>query len=411
MLKNGTNMAELFAVLKTFSTKTSSILSGGLSHVNVTFSFRKKVFTGWKVRTVGIARNTPVYRLKGCRYTTFLDALDALYKSTRLFDMDYGVDTGEPDGILCYQDTDPVRKDRKIVSYWYDITPGIPYVLEERQPKFKVICLELTEWEYSQMMETKLAFRHGGIFYPITKAAARSVSVKLNTATLFKDEDEIPLGGALQLAAKYAKMNYLNVLYRSHTDRVRPVLAVSGMEFVHIPLNEYFRKAAERLPGIYDTKRWQVSDDWASADFRLSELGDDAYIRIEGGDLPGKTLRVSAIAYISGCDIPLKENRVSHTGTYDDSMYDALFEGIIDAAREYALMRKEHISFRCPELTAIKEVLGKKRSKKIDFYTLENLKGDKWEVIEKVVKETYTVLGEDQNGRLRNAYAALIKGA
>lgn len=42
MLKNGTNMAELFAVLKTFSTKTSSILSGGLSHVNVTFSFRKK---------------------------------------------------------------------------------------------------------------------------------------------------------------------------------------------------------------------------------------------------------------------------------------------------------------------------------------------------------------------------------
>ena len=55
--------------------------------------------------------------------------------------------------------------------------------------------------------------------------------------------------------------------------------------------------------------------------------------------------------------------------------------------------------------------MGKKRSKKIDFYTLENLKGDKWEVIEKVVKETYTVLGEDQNGRLRNAYAALIKGA
>ena len=295
MQKKGTGLDELYETLKQFNTKSKSILPAGNSKTVVTFNFRNHDYIGWNIACTG--DENPINKLKGKRYDRFLMALKALYKTTSLFEI------RNNDSVLCYRDTEPERENGRIVSHWFDLSPAFPYVIGmDGQPKFNVLRLALNDWEYSRMMETRLAFSHNGIYYPLLKTSLHSVGSRLDCSAAFKQLDACPLGGALLLAEKFAQVNALVVQYRDSTERVRPVLSVSGRDFVHVPLTEYFQKAIANIPGIYDMVHWEVTDDGALADFRLIGSGDDTFIRIEGGDLPGKTMRVSACVCLAGAE-------------------------------------------------------------------------------------------------------------
>ena len=299
MQKRGIGLDDLYETLKQFNTKSKSILPAGNSKAVVTFNFRDHDYMGWNIACMG--EDSPINKLKGKRYDRFLMALKALYKTTTLFEI------RNNDSVLCYRDTEPERENGKIVSNWFELSPAFPYVIGmDGQPKFKVLRLPLNDWEYSRMMETRLAFSHNGICYPLLKTSLHSVGSRRGGTAAFKQLDACPLGGALLIAEKFAQVNALAVQYRESTERVRPVLSVSGRDFTHVPLTDFFQKAVANIPGIYDMVHWEVTDDGALADFKLVEFDDDTFIRIEGGDLPGKTMRVSACVRLAGAEIPLK---------------------------------------------------------------------------------------------------------
>lgn len=401
MQKTGTGLDELYETLKQFNTKSKSILPAGNSKAVVTFNFRGHDYVGWDITSKG--EETPLNKLKGKRYDRFLLALKALYKTTSLFEM------RNNDSVLCYRDTEPEREDGKIVSNWFDLSPGFPYVIGmDGQPKFKVLRLVLNDWEYSRMMETRLAFSHNGIYYPLLKTSLHSVGSRLDCSAAFKQTGTCPLGGALLIAEKFAQVNALIVQYRESTERVRPVLSVSGRDFTHVPLTEFFQKATANIPGIYDMVRWEVTDDGALADFRLVEFDDDTFIRIEGGDLPGKTMRVSAYARLAGVEIPLKTNKLAHIGTVTDGMYHDLFQGIMEAIRDYQLSRKRHYTAACPDLSTVRRAIGKKRYKSLGLSEQEAKKGDNWALVEDVIRKTNGTVRGRQKEILQAAYTELV---
>ena len=209
------------------------------------------------------------------------------------------------------------------------------------------------------MMETRLAFSHNGIYYPLLKTSLHSVGSRLDCSAAFKQLDACPLGGALLLAEKFAQVNALVVQYRDSTERVRPVLSVSGRDLYMCRLRNISRKAIANIPGIYDMVHWEVTDDGALADFRLIGSGDDTFIRIEGGDLPGKTMRVSACVCLAGAEIPLKTNKLAHIGTVTNDMYHALFDGIMESVSNYKLSRNRHYISGCPDLSRSGKPLGR----------------------------------------------------
>ena len=54
-------------------------------------------------------------------------------------------------------------------------------------------------------------------------------------------------------------------------------------------------------------------------------------IKIEGGDLPGISMRVSAVLLYHGLEFPLRTNRMSHKGELAEKQYKELFYGIYQA--------------------------------------------------------------------------------
>ena len=404
MQKRGTGLDVLYETLKQFNTKSKSILPAGNSKAVVTFNFRGHDYMGWNIACTG--EENPIHKLNGKRYDRFLIALKALYKTTTLFEI------RNNDSVLCYRDTEPERDNGKIVSHWFDLSPAFPYVIGmDGQPKFKVLRLALNDWEYSRMMETRMAFSHNGIYYPLLKTSLHSVGSRLDCSAAFKQLDACPLGGALLLAEKFAQVNALVVQYRDSTERVRPVLSVSGRDFVHVPLTEYFQKAIANIPGIYDMVKWEVTDDGALADFRLVGSGDDTFIRIEGGDLPGKTMRVSACVRLAGAVIPLKTNKLAHIGTVTDDMYHALFNGIMESVSNYMLSRSRHYISGCPDLSAVRKAIGKKRYRALHLSELETAKGDNWELVETVIRKTNGTVRGRQREILQAAYTELVREA
>lgn len=400
MQKTGIGLDELLDTLKQFNTKSKSILPGGNSQVGVTFRFRDHDYTGWKI-TCNNEEN-PLNKLKGKRYDRFLMAIKALYKTTSLFEM------RNNDSVLCYRDTEPERERGKIVSNWFDLSPGFPYVIGmDGQPKFKVVRLVLNDWEYSRMMETRLAFSHNGVYYPLLKTSLHSVGTRLDCSAAFKQLDACPLGGALLLAEKFGQASSLSVQYRDCTDRVRPILSVSGRDFTHVPLDEFFQKAMANIPGIYNMIHWEVSDDGASADFKILEFDDEVFLRIEGGDLPGKTMRVSSYARLAGAEVRLMTNKLAHSGTITDDMYSDLFDGIMESIRDYKEMRKRHRKMHCPDLSIVKKAIGKKRFKALNLESLVNAEDDNWKLLEEIIQKTNGAVKGRQNEILQTAYTQL----
>lgn len=150
---------------------------------------------------------------------------------------------GEPCFVLCHASTEPVRASKNILSYWYCLpTDGAFYIGRDMQPKFDIIELSLNDWEFSQMMQTKLAFMYEDMIYPITLNAVSSIGSLMDCNSAFKKIDDCQLGSAILLSEKLSYMQNLQFVYRESSSKVRPLMAIAGGTYVHIPLDEFFRK-------------------------------------------------------------------------------------------------------------------------------------------------------------------------
>ena len=144
----------------------------------------------------------------------------------------------------------------------------------------------------------------------------------------------------------------------------------------------------------------------ATAYFSVHGYKKDLLVKIEGGDLPGKSVRVSAVLMYHGYEIPLKTNRIFHKGTITDEQYKNLFDGIYDAFDLYLEKREDIV--HCPDLSNVKVCLGKKRCNKIDFQALSNLYDKRDIVVKKIIDATCVKLNPRQDEDLKRSYGAMF---
>ena len=116
------------------------------------------------------------------------------------------------------------------------------------------------------MMQTKLAIMYEDIVYPITMSAISSVGSLMDCNSAFKRIDDCQLGSAILLTEKLAYMNKVQLVYRESSSKIRPLMAVAGGTYVHIPLNEFFRKIHDKISErhLFKAERWSITDSGAS---------------------------------------------------------------------------------------------------------------------------------------------------
>lgn len=398
-IKNGNTMEGFEQELQKINSSSCSIINKRKGKVNIFLQFDNNQMCQWVIEKVPSMLQGPKIK-NGKKYDTFLTTLHDFYKENNILDSETN------DAVLCYRDTEKTRIKGKIVSNWFQLDLGVPYQLINGQPKFEVIRLELTEWEYEKMMETRLAFTHDDIIYPILNVAIHSVGTKLDCTVAFKSIDTCPLGAALLIAEKFSNLKCLQIIYRECTDKIRPILSVGGDSFQHIPITEFFSNVISNFPGIYYLEKWYVTCMDATAYFSVHGYKKDLLVKIEGGDLPGKSVRVSAVLMYHGYEIPLKTNRIFHKGTITDEQYKNLFDGIYDAFDLYLEKREDIV--HCPDLSNVKVCLGKKRCNKIDFQALSNLYDKRDIVVKKIIDATCVKLNPRQDEDLKRSYGAMF---
>lgn len=398
-IKYGNTIEEFNTELQKLTSKSCSVISKGKNEISISMQFDNKELEKWTIKRSTNGLQLPKKKV-GKKYDTFLNALQDFYKVNNI------MDAQSSDTVLCYRDTEENRYNGKIVSNWFQLDLGIPYELINGQPHFNTIRLELSEWEYEKMMETRLAFMHDDVIYPILTVAIHSVGTYLDCSVAFRTIDTCPLGSALLMAEKFSNLKTLQVIYRECTERICPVLSVGGKDFIHVPITEFFNKAIANIPGLYYLEKWYVTDMDACAYFSVHGYDKNLVIKIEGGDLPGKSMRVSAVLLYKGKEFPLKTNRLSHKGELTDEQYSDLFCDIYQTFDRY--MKKKEEQIICPNLSKIKTCLGKKRSQNVDFDFLDTLSGRRDDVIKTIIDYSYTELKKRQKEELEQFIGSLF---
>lgn len=349
---------------------------------------------------------------RGTSFHNFQEAVSALDKGAYMSPGD-----GEPCFVLCHASTEPVRASKNILSYWYCLpTDGAFYIGRDMQPKFDIIELSLNDWEFSQMMQTKLAFMYEDMIYPITLNAVSSIGSLMDCNSAFKKIDDCQLGSAILLSEKLSYMQNLQFVYRESSSKVRPLMAIAGGTYVHIPLDEFFRKINDKISEkhLFKTECWSIADSGASLEMRF--LPDESMgLLIKASDLPGQAMSVTAFALAGGCKVALLTNTVEHRGKLVRESIDGLYDGIEDAFAVYQQARETLQDSECiysPDLlTAISKIIGKKRMKKsLDAGKLpkEVVKMNAWKLYETLVSGTYYPFIGKQCNDLMKAYKSLL---
>ena len=398
-IKYGNTIEEFNTELQKLNSKSCAVISKAKSEINISMQFDNKELEKWTIKRSTNGLQLPKKK-NGKRYDTFLNALQDFYKVNHI------MDAQSNDTVLCYRDTEKSKYMEKVVSNWFQLDLGFPYELVDGQPHFDVLRLELSEWEYERMMETRIAFMHDDIIYPISNVAIHSVGTYLDCSVAFRGIDTCPLGAAILMAEKFSNLKNLQIIYRECTDKIRPILSVGGRDFVHIPITEFFNKAIANIPGLYTLEKWYLTDMDACAYFSVYGYDKNLVIKIEGSDLPGKSMRVSAVLLYQGLEFPLRTNRMSHKGEFTEEQYKELFSGIYQAFDCYKAKRNDVIS--CPDLSKIELCLGKKRCKDIDFNALYSLYGTRDEVVKKIIDTTYVELKHRQKEILEQFIGSLF---
>ena len=410
MLNHGKDVSELLEQLGLLTTNNKSVLKDSEQLI-----LECKVGEGirsWTVKKGGCVLPDGTTIQRGTSFHKFQEAVSNLDKAAFM-----SPGNGESCFVLCHASTTPVRVGKNIISYWYCLpTDGAFYIGPDMQPKFDIIELSFNDWEFSQMMQTKLAFMYEEMIYPITLSAVNSVGSLMDCNSAFKRIDDCQLGSAILLSEKISYMQNLQFVYRESSSKVRPLMALAGGTYVHIPLDEFFRKINDKISEkhLFKAERWTIGDSGATLEMRF--LPDESLgLLIKASDLPGQAMSVTAFALVDGCKVALLTNTVEHRGKLVRESIDGLYNGIEEAFAVYRQTRQTLYASECifsPDLLiTISKIIGKKRmNKSLEAGKIpkEVTKMNAWKLYKTLVSGTYYPFSGKQCNDLMKAYKSLM---
>lgn len=399
MLRKGNSLDELINTLADVQTK-NVFLPNAKSSVDIRIEYRGDTLLGWKLNTKNGSGGTVIDAKQGKRYSGLITTIQKLDQVETLFK------ANEDDAILCLRNIEKIT-DQYTVSYWFAIDPGVPFTLDaDGQPKFRIMQFKLKKWEHERMMETKIAFLHDGILYPIMQSAVHNIGSLLGCSSILSVSDDYQLGPALILAERFSRTVGLNFCYRKSSEVVRPVVAIYGKTFKMMNLLEFFQQINAYMPGVYTLCKWEATDLLVTAWYQSME-DSSIQIKVKAGDLPGQCIAVSAVQHIGIAEIPILTNRMSHKIDLSEELYSSLFSGIGDAISCWKCMELS-AGYQPKMLNGIFRILGKKRAAAVKTSKIGSFEG--WDLVKEIINRTYcSQLGTRQQEALMEEYAKIIR--
>lgn len=409
-MRVGIEEKELFEVLSDLdeTTNVDSVLNTR-QKVVITAERKNGHLSNWSLMEDMDGYSGSVPYTKGVGYRTLEAALSSIDKEESF---------NESINVLCYLSTEPAKSwDGKIVSKWFNVSPGVPFDIKDGKPDFQTITLELKESDYKVMMESRLALYNefSGDIYPIRKMAFSSIGKLMDCAASFKYLAEIPLGSALLIAERLSTVRNLKFLYRYRSENVKPLIAIAGTRYVKYSQLDFFKKALDFVSSktICHIERWAVSDELTTINVVLDgTAGYSIYLKIQTSDIPGTSISVSAYAKIGRGSLLLLKNSSYHWSSFEENggvktLFNGMFETIDEFKENYNELAEKEVDYDGSYMANILKILGKKRSSKVKPVESGTYMADS--LLRKIVDATYSELPVKQAGELAKCYSRFFK--
>lgn len=406
MIKSGNSLDELRDLLLTLDETT--VLEGNLLTRRQELEIHAVRQDGCLLWNASLTPTSDVQgggqRLTGKGYEKLVAAIDAM-NTEREVDVSLVV--------LALAGLEKARTwDSKLVSNWILVAPSDPYLMEEGKPKFRTLQLELTDEEYAICAESNLAFYDeiDDILYPIRECAFDSIGRMMDCAASFKYRTPFPLGSALLLAERLAKLNSIRFLYRNRTEKVCPLIGIVGNNFDLYGQLCFVDEALDIIQGQYicHIDRWTVTDEktvvTVLADMLDPELGIE--FDIQTGDIMGTSMSITAYARIGKGRLMLRKNSAYHRKSFAgvSSLFEGVFESIYSFQDSYYQNKNLYCSFSSEDAKPIKSILGATRFSKVQLPADGTYRVG--ELMRVLVNATFCYLAEKQTTDLTKAYSA-----
>lgn len=319
--------------------------------------------------------------------------------------------------VLCYFETETTRTwDNKIISKWFNILPEFPFSIKNENPVFHYETLELDESEYKIMMETRLAFYNNKTndIYPIRSVACKSIGVLMDNTSIFKHLPDIPLGSAIILSEKLLRLKSIKFIYREKTDAIKPLIGLAGARYTQYSQYDFFNDVIKYISkkSFYDVTRWSVTDERTIMDVVVNAMNPNCKIclKVQTGDIPGAALSIMAYAIVGKTEIFIARNRSYHGEKFVkdggvSTLFNGIFESIEDFINRYESLDNTEILFDANNLSALYQILGKKRSKNVPVV---NSGVYEKKSLYDLILSTYCKLPEKQSGMLMRFYEHIL---
>lgn len=407
----GKNEESLFKVLKDLDTKTKiDLLNKPNQKIHLSAQRTKDGhLTNWIIMEDTTDFKSNKKKTNGKKYNSLIDALN---------NMDKELISNDEINVLAYCSTDLKRKNGLIVSKWFNISPCIPFELDNKgNPQFNYITLETNEDEYKILMESRLAFYNEFTYdvYPIRKMAFPSIGRLMDCVASFKYISDIPLGSALLIAEKLTKMPKTRFIYRNRTSQIKPLIGVAGSHYVAYSQVEFFKDCFNYLAsiGIYTLKSWSVNDELSVVDVIIddSERNYSIHFKIQTSDIPGTSLSVTAYAQFENAKVYIMKNNSYHGKAFEQrggakSLFDGMEEAIEEFKEQYRLLSNNYLEFDESMIDEIEKIIGKKNMAKVELPEQFIVSGS--DLFRQILKSTFFNLKEKQAYELTKYYRNLM---
>ena len=113
---------------------------------------------------------------------------------------------------------------------------------------FEVLDVNVTPYELSRCLETRLALYDGSNIYPITDQAKAMVGLYTDAVASFKSVATVPIGAAMLLNEKISEHRKLDVIYEDSKTRIKPLMSVCSEQFVQTDQVKFIKDFLEEIP-------------------------------------------------------------------------------------------------------------------------------------------------------------------
>ena len=242
---------------------------------------------------------------------------------------------------------------------------------------FEVLDVNVTPYELSRCLETRLALYDGSNIYPITDQAKAMVGLYTDAVASFKSVATVPIGAAMLLNEKISEHRKLDVIYEDSKTRIKPLMSVCSEQFVQTDQVKFIKDFLEEIPRqqlfyCESDCYWTISNGVTNLYVPLTGMNVVQYsfepvIRITVSETPGVKKAVTLLAkvgegYVYLCSNKEERVRISKKRKSAQESYQSVyFDGFVEEMDSFDKVLDNEITLSDDVKNKLALCIGKKR--------------------------------------------------